>query len=110
LEARRYSGLGKQGEKRRARGYEMTWYCGASVPKRSTCSRKTRCHLPPLLVLDVYRFDGRRIIVGRMETGNIEAGDQLVFSPANKSSIVVILSVECRRTAPLWPEIPSESD
>src|SRR5207248_386574 len=44
-----------------------------------------------ICVQDVYRFDGRRIIAGRIETGTLRAGDQLVFSPANKSSIVATI-------------------
>ena len=39
-------------------------------------------------VQDVYRFDERRIIAGRIETGILRVGDELVFSPANKTSIV----------------------
>ena len=39
-------------------------------------------------VQDVYRFDERRIIAGRIETGRLRVGDALVFSPANKTSKV----------------------
>src|SRR6266404_2373653 len=39
-------------------------------------------------VQDVYRFDDRRIIAGRIETGKLRVGDELVFSPANKASKV----------------------
>src|SRR5438067_4907350 len=39
-------------------------------------------------VQDVYKFDERRIIAGRIETGTLRVGDELVFSPANKTSIV----------------------
>jgi bifunctional enzyme CysN/CysC len=39
-------------------------------------------------VQDVYRFDERRIIAGRIETGRLRVGDELVFSPANKTSKV----------------------
>ena len=39
-------------------------------------------------VQDVYKFDDRRIIAGRIETGMLQVGDELVFSPANKTSIV----------------------
>lgn len=39
-------------------------------------------------VQDVYRFDERRIIAGRIESGMLRAGDQLVFSPANKISTI----------------------
>ncbi len=44
-----------------------------------------------LSVQDVYRFDERRIIAGRIESGALRVGDQLVFSPANKSSIVATI-------------------
>ncbi len=33
---------------------------------------------------DVYRFDERRIIAGRIETGVLRVGDNLLFSPANR--------------------------
>lgn len=39
-------------------------------------------------VQDVYRFDNRRILAGRVEAGSIKTGDRLVFSPSNKVSTV----------------------
>lgn len=39
-------------------------------------------------VQDVYRFDDRRIIAGRIETGTLRVGDTLIFSPNNKTSTV----------------------
>jgi bifunctional enzyme CysN/CysC len=39
-------------------------------------------------VQDVYRFDERRILAGRVETGTLRVGDRLVFSPMNKASTV----------------------
>ncbi|MEP6810566.1 MAG: adenylyl-sulfate kinase, partial [Chthoniobacterales bacterium] len=42
-------------------------------------------------VQDIYRFDERRIIVGRIESGTLRVGDELVFSPANKTSIVATI-------------------
>jgi bifunctional enzyme CysN/CysC len=39
-------------------------------------------------VQDVYRFDERRIVAGRIESGTIRVGDYIVFSPNNKSSSV----------------------
>ncbi len=39
-------------------------------------------------VQDVYRFDERRILAGRVEAGTIKVGDKLVFSPTNKTSTV----------------------
>jgi bifunctional enzyme CysN/CysC len=39
-------------------------------------------------VQDVYRFDQRRILAGRVESGTVNVGDRLVFAPNNKESIV----------------------
>ena len=39
-------------------------------------------------IQDVYRFDERRILAGRVEAGSLKVGDQLVFSPTNKTSTV----------------------
>jgi len=39
-------------------------------------------------IQDVYRFDERRILAGRVEAGAIKVGDRLVFSPTNKTSVV----------------------
>ncbi len=42
-------------------------------------------------VQDIYRFDERRIIAGRIESGALRVGDHVVFSPANKSSIIATI-------------------
>ncbi len=39
-------------------------------------------------IQDVYRFDERRILAGRVESGTIKVGDRLLFSPGNKTSTV----------------------
>jgi bifunctional enzyme CysN/CysC len=39
-------------------------------------------------VQDVYRFDERRILAGRVESGSVKVGDRLLFSPGNKVSTV----------------------
>ncbi|MBV9658163.1 MAG: adenylyl-sulfate kinase [Verrucomicrobia bacterium] len=51
-----------------------------------------------LPIQDVYRFDRRRILAGRIESGTLRVGDELVFSPFNKTAVVA--SIE------RWPEIP----
>jgi bifunctional enzyme CysN/CysC len=47
-------------------------------------------------VQDIYRFDERRIIAGRVEAGSLKVGDKLVFSPTNKTSTV--------KSIERWPE------
>ena len=42
-------------------------------------------------IQDVYRKDKRRIFAGRVESGTIRVGDQLVFSPHNKQARVATI-------------------
>jgi bifunctional enzyme CysN/CysC len=49
-------------------------------------------------IQDIYRFDERRILAGRVEAGTVKVGDRLLFSPGNKHSTV--RSIE-RWSAPL---------
>jgi bifunctional enzyme CysN/CysC len=39
-------------------------------------------------IQDVYRFDERRILAGRVESGTVRVGDRLWFTPGAKSSTV----------------------
>ena len=49
-------------------------------------------------VQDIYRFDERRIVAGRVESGTMRVGDHIVFSPNNKTSSVAAIE---RWNAPL---------
>src|SRR5438874_7116552 len=87
-------GSAKQGENVARASMEMKWYCAASVLEALDLlePQKRDVDLPlRFCAQDVYRFDGRRIIAGRIETGTLRVGDQLVFSPANKSSVVAAI-------------------
>jgi len=69
----------------------LKWYRGPTVLEALDIleSQKEDLDLPlRFCVQDVYRFDDRRIIAGRVETGKLRVGDELVFSPANKTSRV----------------------
>ncbi|MBV8274353.1 MAG: adenylyl-sulfate kinase [Verrucomicrobia bacterium] len=44
-------------------------------------------------VQDVYRFDHRRILAGRIESGTLRVGDTVVFAPSNKESVVASIEV-----------------
>jgi bifunctional enzyme CysN/CysC len=41
-----------------------------------------------LPVQAVYKFDQRRIVAGRIESGRVKVGDRLLFSPSNKAARV----------------------
>ncbi len=70
---------------------EISWYKGPSV--LSMLDRFEEKQIPTHLpfrfpVQDVYKFDERRIISGRVESGRVSVGDQIVFSPSNKVGII----------------------
>jgi bifunctional enzyme CysN/CysC len=84
----------KEGENVARATMKMKWYCGASVLEALDLlePQKPDVDLPlRFCIQDIYRFDERRIIAGRIETGTLRVGDQLVFSPANKSSVVATI-------------------
>jgi bifunctional enzyme CysN/CysC len=84
----------KEGENVAGASMKIKWYCAASVLEALDLlePQQRDTDLPlRFCVQDVYRFDGRRIIAGRVETGTLKVGDQLVFSPANKSSVVAAI-------------------
>ncbi len=69
----------------------MPWYSGPSVTDLlDTFEPPKPVHDLPLRfpVQDVYRFDHRRIIAGRIDTGTLRVGDTVIFSPNNKTSTV----------------------
>jgi bifunctional enzyme CysN/CysC len=78
----------------------MSWYRGPSVMDVLSSFRPTRraTELPLRFpIQDVYKFDDRRILAGRIESGRLKVGDRLLFSPSNKISRVA--SIESWHTA-----------
>lgn len=70
---------------------KMPWWTGPTVVQALDEFRVAE--LPqgkPLRfpIQDVYRFDERRILAGRVESGSVKVGDRLLFSPSNKVSTV----------------------
>src|SRR3954451_8180023 len=81
----------KEGDNIASRSPRMPWWQGATV--RETLDNFQVSQPPtnqPLRfpIQDVYRFDERRILAGRVEAGSIKVGDKLIFSPTNKVSTV----------------------
>jgi bifunctional enzyme CysN/CysC len=72
----------------------LNWYDGPTVLEAlDRLTSKPRSVDLPLRfpVQDVYRFDQRRIIAGRIECGRLRVGDRIVFSPANKSTVIATI-------------------
>ncbi|MDQ6630643.1 MAG: adenylyl-sulfate kinase [Verrucomicrobiota bacterium] len=69
----------------------MPWWRGptvvASLDEFKIMDRPTDQPLR-FSIQDVYRFDERRILAGRVEAGSIKVGDKLIFAPTNKVSTV----------------------
>jgi bifunctional enzyme CysN/CysC len=111
LEARLFiPASAKEGENVALASMKMKWYCQANVLEALDLlePQKSDIDLPlRFCVQDVYRFDGRRIITGRIETGTLRVGDQLVFSPANKSSVVA--TIERWNASTNGPAVASDS-
>ncbi len=77
----------KLGDNIANRSGQMSWYGGPTVLEtlggfsKETARSEQPLRLP---VQDVYKFDARRIITGRIAAGRLKVGDHLVFSPSNK--------------------------
>ncbi|MDA8441076.1 MAG: GTP-binding protein [Peptococcaceae bacterium] len=70
---------------------KMAWYTGEPVLRALDMLHKERglaekpLRLP---IQDVYKFDDRRIIAGRLETGCLSVGDKILISPGGKTTTV----------------------
>jgi bifunctional enzyme CysN/CysC len=81
------------------RGDNMRWYKGKTLTEVLDAFEISS---PPVAlplrfpVQDVYRFDEERILVGRIETGTLNKGDTIFFSPTNEKAVVTEIKN--------WPE------
>ena len=81
----------KEGENVATVSSRMPWYRGMTV-----FEALDEFIVPPLPIhqplrfpiQDVYRFDHRRILAGRIESGSLKVGDHLRFWPTGKGSVV----------------------
>ncbi len=78
---------------------KMGWYDGPTVTQlldQFTPMAEPEDQPLRFMVQDVYRFDERRIIAGRIESGTLKVGDELLFSPSGLSAKV--------KSFERWPE------
>ncbi len=86
------------------RGSALDWYRGRTIVDTIDSFEPARQdeELPlRLVVQDIYKFDDRRIVAGRVESGRLAIGDELVFTPSGKHARV--------RTIEQWP-VPADGD
>jgi bifunctional enzyme CysN/CysC len=89
----------REGANVAARSAAMPWYTGPTVAEvldDFTPAVPAAAGPLRLPIQDVYRFDSRRILAGRIESGTLRVGEELVFSPYNKTA--TIASIE------RWPQ------
>lgn len=81
----------REGDNIVTRSEAMAWYKGPTVVKAldsftpSVSPTEAALRFP---VQDVYKFDHRRILAGRIEAGRLRVGDEVLFSPSNKKARV----------------------
>jgi bifunctional enzyme CysN/CysC len=81
----------RDGDNIASKSARMPWYDGPTV---LATLDEFKVSEPPdnqplrFPIQDIYRFDDRRILAGRVESGSIHVGDRLVFSPNSKVSTV----------------------
>ncbi len=87
----------RDGENMVRRSEHMPWYAGPTIVEAlDRFKKKPELDDLPLRlpVQDVYRFDEhKRIFAGRIESGTLRVGDELLFSPSNKSSKVTSIEI-----------------
>jgi bifunctional enzyme CysN/CysC len=77
------------------------WYTGPTVVEALDALEPARpleqlaLRLP---VQAIYKFDDRRIVAGRIESGSLSAGDEIVIMPAGKAARI--------RSVEGWPSTP----
>jgi sulfate adenylyltransferase large subunit/phosphoadenylyl-sulfate reductase (thioredoxin) len=91
-----------------ARTPGIAWYRGPTVIEAldSFAPARPATALPLRLpVQAVYKFDDRRIVAGRLQSGRIAVGDEIVVAPSGKHAVV--------RSIEAWPvngAAPQEAD
>jgi bifunctional enzyme CysN/CysC len=74
-----------------SRGEHLKWFKGPAVLEAlDSIPDAPEITNQPLRfpIQDVYRFDHRRILAGRIEAGTLRTGDQLLFLPSGRTSVV----------------------
>ncbi|WP_374382915.1 adenylyl-sulfate kinase [Dongia sp.] len=81
--------VARDGDNIVGRSDRMTWYKGPTLVEALDSFKPAAplSALPLRLpIQDIYKFDDRRILAGRIASGTLKVGDTLLFSPSNKTA------------------------
>ncbi|MBU3161033.1 50S ribosome-binding GTPase [Clostridium frigoris] len=79
------------GENLTSKSEKLYWYKGETVLESlDLFTQEEGLDAKPLRfpIQDVYKFDNRRIIAGRIEAGTLKVGDEILISPSNRTTKV----------------------
>jgi len=79
------------GENLTSKSEKLSWYTGETVLEAlDLFTEEEGLEAKPLRfpIQDVYKFDNRRIIAGRIEAGTLKVGDEILISPSNRTTKV----------------------
>ncbi|TDQ80811.1 bifunctional enzyme CysN/CysC [Dongia mobilis] len=100
----------RHGDNIAARSAQTPWYSGETVVElldgfeAAKPATEQPLRLP---VQDVFKFDHRRLVVGRIESGRLKVGDRLTFAPTGKSARIA--SIESWNAAPQIAAVAGQS-
>ncbi len=86
----------RSGEMLASRSENLSWYKGKTLTEALDTFKIAKSESSNHLrfpVQDVYRYGEKRIVVGRIETGSLQLGDTLLFSPTNEEARVTSIEV-----------------
>ena len=74
----------------------MSWYNGPTVVETLDLFKRLLFNVDGSLrfpVQDVYKFDSKRVIVGKIESGKLEEGDEIIILPSKEKTRVKSIEV-----------------
>ncbi len=92
------------------RSERMGWYQdGTLISALDSFQSQGELRALPLRlpIQDVYKFDDRRILAGRIVSGRLKVGDRLLFSPSNK--VARVKTIEAWNAEPPLEAEPGQS-
>ncbi len=73
------------------KGENMSWFSGMTMLEaldKLECAKTTEDGMLRFPIQDIYEVDGQKIIAGRLVSGAIKSGQDIIFHPCGKSATV----------------------